>query len=138
MATTIGRYTFYVKAHLPLIFLDDADMDNPSRKVLADNLARLMRLGEPDHLTQAVVGKKAGCNQRTIGRLLTCDQAPTTDILDGLASAFDLMAWQLLVPGLDPGNPPVNHVTEAEKRLYERLKEAARMVMDSEPPNKYG
>jgi len=48
------------------------------------------------------------------------------------------MAWQLLVPGLDPGNPPVNHVTEAEKRLYERLKEAARMVMDSEPPNKYG
>lgn len=31
-------------------------MDNPSRKVLADNLARLMRLGEPDQMTQALEG----------------------------------------------------------------------------------
>lgn len=99
-----------------------------TRKVLAENLSRLMRLDEPDKLSQASVGRMAGCNQRTVGRILSMQQSATVDMLEGIAKGFDLEAWQLLVPGLDPSNPPVNHITEAEKRLYERLREATRAV----------
>lgn len=41
------------------------------------------------------------------------------DTLDKVAKAFDLHAWQLLMPNLDPSNPPVATLTEAEKRLYQ-------------------
>lgn len=117
-------------------------MENASRKTLAENLAKLMHLDDPDkrnHLKQDAIGKKAGCNQRSIGRILNGDMAATVDMLDGIAHAFDLETWQLLTPGLDPSNPPINHMTEAKKRLYERLKEAARQVMDADSaPYKLG
>ena len=120
---------------MPLFISDHPAMENQSRKTLAENLAKLMRLDDPDksqHITQGAIGKKAGCNQRTIGRILSSEQAATIGLLDGLGSAFDLEPWQLLTPGLDPTNPPINHLTEAEKQLYERLKEAARQVMDAD------
>ena len=134
MQNNIGGYAFHVKAQMPDYFFNDVCMENTSRKILAANLAKLMRLDDPDRtrrVTQGFVGKKAGCNQRTIGRILNGEQAATVDILDGIGIAFGLQPWQLLMPGLDPSNPPINHLTEAEKRLYERLKEAARQVMDA-------
>lgn len=111
-------------------------MSFQTRKTLADNLARLMHLDQPDKLSQAAVGKMAGCDQRTIGRILSMQQAATVDMLEGISNGFDLQAWQLLVPDLDPANPPVNHITEAEKRLYERLRDAARRVFE-EPGKPY-
>jgi transcriptional regulator with XRE-family HTH domain len=76
-------------------------------------------------LSQAELARRAHCDQRTIGRILSMDMSPTADMLDRIAQVFGLEAWQMMVPGLDPTNPPVNHFSEEEKRFYDRLKEAA-------------
>ncbi len=108
------------------------------KQTLAENLVRLMHHDDAHPITQAELARRSKVDQRYIGRLLNAEFNASVKVLEKLAKAFDLQPWQILVPGLDPANPPVNHVTEAEKRLYERLKEAARMVMDTDPPKKYG
>ncbi len=138
METTIGIYASVVKAHIPIYFRHDAPMTFDIKQTLAENLVRLMHHDDAHPITQAELARRSKVDQRYIGRLLNAEFNASVKVLEKLAKAFDLQPWQILVPGLDPGNPPVNHVTEAEKRLYERLKEAARMVMDSDPPNKYG
>ena len=93
-----------------------------------------MHLDDPARkMVQKDIGKKAGCDQRTIGRILSQEMAATVDIIDGLSKAFDLKPWQLMTPDLDPANPPINHLTDAEKKLYERIRESARQIMDAEP-----
>ena len=138
METTIGIYASVVKAHIPFYFRHDAPMTFDIKQTLAENLVRLMHHDDAHPITQAELARRSKVDQRYIGRLQNAEFNASVKVLEKLATAFDLQPWQILVPGLDPGNPPVNHVTEAEKRLYERLKEAARMVMDSDPPNKYG
>jgi len=44
--------------------------------------------------------------------------SPSLDALAAIAGAYDLMPWQLLVPGLDPGNPPYLALSDAERALY--------------------
>lgn len=46
---------------------------------------------------------------------------PSLSTLEAIASAFDLHAWQLLIPDLDPYNPPVFVMSSAERKLYESL-----------------
>lgn len=138
MPSKIGIYAIPVKVHMPLFFRQDAAMPSDIKQTLADNLVRLMHKDDAHTMTQAELARRSKVDQRYIGRLLKAEFNASVKVLERLARSFDLQPWQLLVPGLDPHNPPFNHVTEAEKRLYERLKEAARMVMDSEPPKKYG
>ena len=109
-------------------------MEKNSRTIISENLSRLMHLDDPKHrISQKDMGKQAGCDQRTIGRILSKDMAATVDMLDGIAKSFGLECWQLLTPDLDPTNPPINHMTESEKQLYERMRESARQIMDAEP-----
>lgn len=134
MGSMLGTYSYVVKAQIPLDCLHPAQMAEPIRKVLSENLLRLMRTGQSGEVSQAELGRRARVDQRNVGRIVSGDISTTVDTLGKLARAFDLDAWQLLVPGLDPSNPPINHITEDEKRLYERLREAARLVMDTDAP----
>lgn len=43
-------------------------------------------------------------------------------VLSRIAARFELQPWHLLLPDLDPGNPPVGFLSDREKKLYERLK----------------
>jgi transcriptional regulator with XRE-family HTH domain len=93
-----------------------------SRAVLSTNLAALMT-AKGD--TQIGLKRRSGIAQATIGRILRQETAADLDTIAALARAFNLMAWQMLVPDLDPANPPVVRLTEAERELYQRLQTLA-------------
>jgi hypothetical protein len=55
-------------------------------------------------------------------------------VIEKVADHFNLNAWQLLVPGLDPKNPPtLQPVSKEERALYEKIMTAARQIVASEP-----
>lgn len=47
--------------------------------------------------------------------------SPGVDALAAIAAAYDLMLWQLLVPDLDPENPPHLALSATERELYKHL-----------------
>ena len=65
-----------------------------------------------------------GVAQATIGRILNKESENTRiDTIAKIAKAYGLEPWMLLVPGMDPGNPPVlQPVTQAERALYAQLR----------------
>lgn len=103
-----------------------------AKVVLAVNLRTLLEYSL-DHpgtgwpSSQKALAKVAKVGRGTVQRALD-PTAPVLgiDILQRIAEPYKLEAWQLLVPGLDPTNPPVVPVTEAEKLLTERLKRVSR------------
>jgi transcriptional regulator with XRE-family HTH domain len=51
------------------------------------------------------------------------------ETLEKIAHHFQLAVWQLLVPGLDPENPPaLQPVSAAERRLYEQIMSSAKTI----------
>lgn len=97
-------------------------------KVLADNLQRLMEYHR--FVSDEAVGKAAGVNQKTVWRIRNHAQSPTVEMLEKVASAFALHAWQMLIPNLDPRNPPTSVMSEEERRFYRRMEE----LRTAEPP----
>lgn len=101
------------------------------RAVLRRNLKALMdkaaKDGNAELSKQIRLGKKAGVGQATIGRILSPQGEDSgVETVAKLAKAFGLEGWQLMVPGMDPSNPPVlQPVSKEEQALYSRLREAA-------------
>jgi transcriptional regulator with XRE-family HTH domain len=96
-----------------------------ARENLSANLRVLMQ-ATPDLDSQPKIAKRSGVSQSTVGRLIRGDVRCKLDSLDGVARAFGLAAWQLLVPDLDPTNPPVlRELNHHERELYERIRAAA-------------
>lgn len=100
-------------------------------KTLAENVRALMtyaldhQTGEPT--SSNGLAAATGLGRGTIQRVVRGGpNAPAIDTLSIIASAYKLQAWQLLVPGLDPSNPPVILVTDAERQLQERLRLVSR------------
>lgn len=105
-----------------------AKLPNPE-KILAVNLAQLMA-HSPDLKSEAKIAaaaKVAKISQRTVNRARNGAQV-RLESLAGLAEAFGLAPWQLLVPGLDPANPPILALSQEEKALYKRLQDAAKAI----------
>lgn len=92
-------------------------MDRQAREVLAENLSALMR-ERPRLDTFKKIVAAGGPSNGTLDRI----RRRKTGCSVTLARTFDLHPWQLLVPGLQPNNPPlVRDVTDTERRLWERL-----------------
>lgn len=119
MATRIRHRCLVVKANLPLRAHENLTVPHPT---LSSNLKALME-AHATLRTQAAVGKAAGIDQRTVGRILNGSHNPTLKHIEALAKCFKLTSWQLLMPGLDPKNLPVAQ-TAAERALYDRLRNA--------------
>jgi len=67
------------------------------KEVLANNTRALMvRRG----WNQEQLGKRAGISQTHVGNVLRKEVEPTTTIIAGLANAFGLPEYLLLMPGL--------------------------------------
>lgn len=66
------------------------------------------------------IGK--GLDVRMIDRLANGKHAVTIDSLDKIAEACGLQAWQLLLDGFDPSQPPDAPITEEDRALLNRLK----------------
>lgn len=59
-------------------------------------------------------------------------------MVDTIAAAFNVSAWQLLVPGFNPSNPPaLQPVTDRERALYDRIMTAARQFAGEPDPPPY-
>lgn len=91
------------------------------KPVLASNLKALMELRK---LSQMELHRRSRVAQATIGRILREETAADVDTISALAKGLDLEPWQLLIPNIDPGNPPVlQPISTRERELYQRLRE---------------
>jgi hypothetical protein len=96
------------------------------RDILSDNIKSLMH--HHGIASQNALSKLAKIDQTTIGRMLAKRHAAQVDKIQAIARVFDLDTWQMLVPHLDPSNPPVSQITAIEKDLYDRLRQAAEAI----------
>lgn len=114
--------------------------DLGAREVLAANLRALMAASDRYGSTLAVERRTAelGCKvgKSTVGRMTLAETPVNLDYLDVLAQVFGLDAWQMLVPGLSPVNPPVlRSIGETEEQLYRKMRDiAAQVARLAEPP----
>jgi transcriptional regulator with XRE-family HTH domain len=80
------------------------DLRKTSSEVLAVNIAALrQRPGMPKTQADIAIATNGAMDQSTVGRTLRAKNAISIDKLDGLAPAFGVLPWQLLVPGLRTG-----------------------------------
>lgn len=77
---------------------------------------------------QKSLAKKAGVSMSTVARIRKQEAGTSIDALESIANCYGLQAWQLLMPNLDPTNPPVFCMTATERELYRNLKSAAATI----------
>lgn len=105
-------------------------MAKPDLKaVLWQNVKSLMQYHwQKENLSE--LSRRAGVGLATCDRVKKQQTSVGTDVLEQLAQAFDLQAWHLLTPNLDPANPPVIWLTQTERDLYEKMASAARQLAE--------
>lgn len=94
------------------------------RLILRDNVKALLKSGIGPKSQLQLGGKPGTGGQPTIGRIVS-DEGENTrlGVISAIAAAYNLEAWQLLVAGMDPKNPPVlAPVTKEEKEFWGRLR----------------
>jgi len=114
----IGRFASLVNANAHLNLNDHWRVSKSALSILSANLKALKEAGAVS-LSQKAIAKKAGVDQTTVSRTLTATNAPGVDKLDGLAKAFGVQAWQLLVADFDPAKPPVLAAPSPDPRADE-------------------
>lgn len=94
-----------------------------ARRLLADNLSAAMKIpGRPESSQQELARRASKyslkpVSQSTINRLLNAEVSCGVDHLVSLALALGLEPWHLLVPHMNPADPPV--LTAVTRRLEE-------------------
>ena len=136
----LGVSAYIYKAQTPIYVRHHPHMDKAPLKIVSENLSALAaavgltrKNGEP---SQSAISRKTNgrVDQRTVGRILSGEMCPTIDKLDELASAFGLRAWQLLVPNLDPENPPVGAISRREQEYHRKIEA---LKLHEPPPHRY-
>ena len=93
-------------------------------QTVSNNIRKIVEVFHEGNQTEAA--KHCRMHQRTLGRALNGEQAASLDTLEAVAKGYSLQPWHLLIPNLDPKNPPTSYViSEHESNLYERLRSAA-------------
>lgn len=103
------------------------------KAVLWQNVKALMvaRYGK-ENLTRLATECRIGPGTAT--RIKEQRTSVGLDVLEQIAGTFHVEPWQLLVPGMDPSNPPVlRQANAAERELYERLLQAAKDLSKLNP-----
>lgn len=77
------------------------------------------------------LSRESKCGPGSMSRIKACDTSIGIGVLEKVAAVFDLQAWQLLVPHLDPANPPVIVLNDVERKLYERLKKLDKAIKET-------
>lgn len=79
------------------------------------------------------LAREAKVGNGTIQRIKEANTSVGLEVLDKIAHVFNLEPWHLLVPSFDPNNPPVVYLSHAERDFYERMREAAKKLINSKP-----
>lgn len=107
-------------------------MGRTSRQILSANLRALMAChAHLDTFKKIVQAGRdyGGPSNGTLDRIRRMESGCSIDELDKLAHIFELESWQLLVPDLDPANPPLlAHVSERQLELLAKFKLMAKQV----------
>ena len=92
------------------------------RQIVADNLKRLMDL-RPNLNTLPKIAQAGGPSNGTLDRIRRLEVGCSIDQLAKIAEVFELDAWQLLVPNLQPNNPPIllGAGGQAERELWAKV-----------------
>jgi hypothetical protein len=95
------------------------------KNILWKNVQSLMqaKYGQ-DNLWQFC--KFVGIGHGTGSRIKEQRTAVGIDTLEAIAAKFDLQVWHLLLPNLDPKNPPVVLISDVEQKFYQSMKEGAK------------
>lgn len=96
------------------------------RQVLALNVQKLVEhhFGNSSNKPMALA-KAAGVSLSTAQRIMGAETGASLDNIEAIAAVFDLSAYQMLIPSLDPMNPPlVKGATKLEERIYRQWKQA--------------
>jgi hypothetical protein len=107
-------------------------MRRVSKEVLWKSVSALMKkhYGK-ENLTK--LAKDCDFGPGTSSRLKEQKTSVGLDVLDKIADTFNVQAWQLMVPGFDPDNPPtLQPLSERERLLYEQFKRVAKEIIDQE------
>lgn len=105
-------------------------MRSSPQKVLSTNLKALMRAQQTN---PKKVAARIASSKSTVERVTAGDVACRLDTLAELADIFDLEPWQLLIPGLDPKNPPILRQEDDKLRaLYRSLELAMQKIAEYE------
>ena len=96
--------------------------DFTPKAVLRQNLKALLESNAGPRSQSDFKRSKKKIAQSTVGRILRGENS-RIETLGRIAEAYSLEPWQLLVPGMDPKNPPVlQPSTKEEKELWARLR----------------
>lgn len=110
--------------------------DAPVAEILAKNVKALLA-NKHGPSTQTDLASRSGVAQATIGRILRADSGARIGTVAQIAKVYGLQAWQLLVDGFNPGNPPVlRPLSATEQEFYARLRGAAELLAQM-PPGRY-
>lgn len=101
-------------------------MDKVSRRILADNVGRMIERSKTSVRAWAM---NNGLDVRKIDRLTKKEYSTTLDTLDEIAQAIGVQPRQLLVPHMDANNLPLLVMTDAERQIYERIRN---LIKDAE------
>lgn len=106
------------------------DRQPDTRLVLWANVRALMKhQWGKENLTRLAAA--SGVGPGTVSRMKACETYLQLDTIAAIAGVFELAVWQILVPGLEPSNPPVlAAASPSERRMYKRFL-AFRKAMES-------
>lgn len=71
-----------------------------------------------------------GIGKGTAQRINESTADPSLSTIEKIAQAYGLEPWHVLIPNLDPANPPVVWITNAERTLYDQLAASVRAVAE--------
>lgn len=98
-------------------------MDQIARRILADNITRMIsRGGDPVRGKVSGWAKSNRLPQKQIDRIIKQEVSATLDTLDEIAAAIGCQPWQLLVPNMRLDELPMLVMGQSERELYERIK----------------
>ena len=100
--------------------------------ILWANIKRLM-LHHWGDITLAKLADKAKIGTGGAGRLKAQKSSSRLSTLAKVAGVWGLQPWQLLVPNLDPANPP-HILTKEEREFYARLKRGKELMDGAAQP----
>ena len=101
------------------------------RQVVRDNCIALFRHEHQSARRMSWSAFAADCKigNGTAQRINEMTADPALSTLESIADRYGLQAWHVLLPLLDPKNPPVFLMTDAERQLYEALARDAEALM---------
>lgn len=99
-----------------------AKIETGPRYVLRDNVNALMA-ANPECGTMLKLSQKSGVSKGVIERITKAQANTGIDHLEGLAKAFRVHVYQLMIPNLDANNPQtLRALSPAEEALYAKLR----------------